>query len=74
MPQCKICNSVSKSISKELGACLKCIRGKPDEALPFAMEAHKRSRAVFELPETPPKDYRGVACGICVNECRIPEN
>jgi pyruvate formate lyase activating enzyme len=37
------------------------------------MEAHARSRAAFGLPERPPRDPRGLRCGICVNECMIPE-
>ncbi|MEW6002554.1 MAG: radical SAM protein [Nitrospirota bacterium] len=38
------------------------------------MDAHRRSRAIFGLPERPPKDPDGLPCNICVNECRIPEN
>ncbi|MEW6162154.1 MAG: radical SAM protein [Nitrospirota bacterium] len=74
MAQCKICNAISNSISKELSICLKCIREKPDDSLPFAMQAHRRSRSAFGLPENPPKDPKGVPCRICVNECRIPED
>ncbi len=61
-------------ISKELGVCLKCIRERPYDALPFAMKAHSKIRASFGLPERPPKDPEGVPCKVCVNECRIPEN
>jgi pyruvate formate lyase activating enzyme len=38
------------------------------------MEAHKRSRRAFGLPDEPPQDPDGLACNICVNECRIPLN
>lgn len=74
MAQCKICNAISNSISKELGICLTCIREKPEDALPFAMQAHKMSRSAFGLPENPPRDPQGLPCKICINECRIPEN
>ncbi len=74
MAQCKLCNNISNYISKELGVCLKCIREKPDDALPIVMKAHMKSRADFGLPEKPPKDPEGIPCNICVNECRIPEN
>jgi len=72
--QCKICNTTSSSISRELRVCLTCIRKKPGDALPLAMEAHRKSRSAFGLPENSPKDPQGVPCRICVNECRIPEN
>ncbi len=69
---CKLCNSASKFISKEIAVCLKCIREKADDALQIAMKAHVKSRKFFELPEQPPKDPDGISCKICVNECRIP--
>jgi pyruvate formate lyase activating enzyme len=74
MGQCMLCKATSGYISKEINVCLRCIRERPEDALPIAMHAHKRSRAAFGLPESPPKDPRGIPCNICVNECRIPEN
>ncbi len=74
MAQCVLCHSSSRQISSELGVCLSCIRTRPEEALAHAMEAHRRSRAAFGLPEKPPRSPDGVPCNICVNECRIPEN
>ncbi len=73
MARCNLCNSESKTISKELGVCLLCIRKKPEESLNIALEAHKKSRKAFGLPIEPPKDPDGVPCNICVNECRIGE-
>jgi pyruvate formate lyase activating enzyme len=64
MAQCRICNTSSKSISKELSVCLKCIREKPEDSLPLAMQAHKMSRSAFGLPENPPKDFQGLPCKI----------
>lgn len=74
MGQCKACNTVSNYISKELSVCLACIREKPDDALSIVLDAHKRSRYAFGLPEIPPKDPKGIPCNICVNQCKIPEN
>jgi pyruvate formate lyase activating enzyme len=73
MTLCKLCNARSSLISRELGVCLECIKGNPDEALNIAMRAHRRSRAAFGLPEEPPRDPGGAACHLCANECRIPE-
>ena len=73
MARCETCNTESCLISKELGVCLNCIRERPAQALPMTARAHARSRAVFGLPEKPPKDPQGVPCNLCVNECRIPE-
>lgn len=74
MARCSLCGAASIYISKELGVCLQCIRQTPDNALARAMEAHRRSRAAFGLPEKPPKDPDGAPCKVCVHECRIPEN
>lgn len=74
MGRCNLCSVTSNTISQELGICLRCIRTRPEEALPQAMKAHRKSRIAFGLPETVPKDPDGVSCKICVNECRIPRN
>jgi pyruvate formate lyase activating enzyme len=73
MGKCKICQGNSIFISAELGVCLKCLRERPKEALPVAMQAHGRSRASFGLPERPPKDPQGIACNLCCHQCRIPQ-
>lgn len=74
MAQCKICNTTSRSISEVLGVCLRCIREKPEDALPLAMQVHRKSRSAFGLPEVPPRDPEGLHCNLCVNECIIPKN
>ncbi len=74
MVQCSVCNTTSGYISQELGVCLRCIRERPEDALPRAMRAHRKSRIAFGLPERPPKDPDGLPCKVCVNECRIHEN
>lgn len=74
MAQCRLCNAISNHISKELGVCPKCIKEKPEKALPIAMETHRKIRSTFGLPTKPPKAPRGLSCKICVNKCRIPEH
>jgi hypothetical protein len=74
MAQCLICSTTSPYISRELGVCLNCIREKPESALPIATTAHAKSRALYGLPEVPPKADEGVSCSMCVNECKIPED
>jgi pyruvate formate lyase activating enzyme len=74
MAQCRLCNVISNRTSKELRVCLKCIREKPEDALPSVMHAHGKVRRTFDLPERPPKAPGGLPCDICVNECRIPED
>jgi pyruvate formate lyase activating enzyme len=74
MGTCALCEEKSEHTSKEMSVCLKCIRERPQAALPVTMKAHARSRAAFKLPENPPQDPQGASCTICVNECRIPEN
>ena len=74
MAQCKLCHCSSPDISHELGVCLRCIRQQPAEAVTQAMEAHRKSRAAFGLPEEPPQDPAGVLCRVCMHECRIPEH
>ncbi len=73
MAKCRVCHHQSNSISKELGLCLSCIRARPEEAMPLALEAHARCRSAFGLPMVPPESPQGFSCNLCVNECRIPE-
>ncbi|MBW1993980.1 MAG: radical SAM protein [Deltaproteobacteria bacterium] len=73
MARCRICRTSSRFISETLGLCVTCIRGKPQEALPLAMEAHRKTRTEFALPEVPPKDPGGKPCNLCVNECTMAE-
>lgn len=72
MGTCGVCHADSCAIASEPGVCLRCIREKPREAVPIALEVHARCRAASGLPATPPKDPGGILCNLCVNECRIP--
>ena len=73
MVRCHLCNLSSTFISKELGVCSNCLKKRPEDALPLAMEAHRKSRSAYHLPEAAPKNDQGISCHLCVNECRIPE-
>lgn len=70
MGRCAICERKSKEIAAEIGVCRSCILNKPDQALPPALEAHRRSRASFGLPETGPRDPEGIPCRLCVHAFR----
>lgn len=70
--RCRLCGRSSHRISRALGVCRECIRTRPEEALPLAMEAHGRVRGAFGLPPVPPTAADGVPCPLCGNGCRIP--
>ena len=74
MARCQVCEITSPGISEALGVCLICIRQRPKEALEFAMDCHRTSRAQFGLPPVPPDDSEGIRCNLCVNTCKIGEN
>jgi pyruvate formate lyase activating enzyme len=71
MGTCLVCREKSPTISDGLGACLKCIREKPQQALQITRDKHAKSRALFGLPPEPPRDPGGLRCGTCENKCVI---
>jgi pyruvate formate lyase activating enzyme len=73
MTTCRICGISSRSVAEALSVCGSCIRDNPGKAMPIAMDAHRQSRAKFNLPESPPHDPSGVPCDLCVNQCRVSE-
>ncbi len=73
MGVCSICGQSDSLISRELGICLQCIRGKPAEARRRALQVHRRARKHFGLEPSPPRADSGIPCDLCVNRCRIPE-
>jgi pyruvate formate lyase activating enzyme len=68
---CVECGSRSPLISKHLRVCGQCI--KKGRGMSIVEEIHAESRKRHSLPPKPPKDFNGVRCGLCVNDCRIPE-
>ena len=70
--ECKSCGKKSITISNAIGVCLECLRSDPG-ALEIALEGHRLERARLGLPPEPPRDPKGVLCGVCDLECKIPE-
>jgi pyruvate formate lyase activating enzyme len=71
MGKCLVCGEKGATISKGLGVCLKCIRNRPEQALKVSMRKHAEHRATFGLPPAPPRDFNGLRCGTCANDCVI---
>lgn len=69
--RCEICKREDKGISKILKVCGKCIKERFDEAKPYILEAHKKSREAFGLIPFIPKDENGIKCMVCANQCKI---
>jgi pyruvate formate lyase activating enzyme len=69
MDKCKVCGKNYEIISKELGVCLPCIRGRFNEAKHFIDAAHRTARRELSLPENIPHEKGGLLCDICVNRC-----
>ena len=71
--RCPVCGE-KRLISKAVGVCGRCLREDPKACEPYVEEARRRSRQIFCFPEKPPSDPNGIPCGLCVHNCRIPEN
>ncbi len=68
--ECRLCGNRHEEISSSLGLCSECITER-EESEHIWREAHRLKRHRFDLMEQPPDE--GVACGRCVNACRILE-
>lgn len=71
--RCILCEKETPFLSQSLPLCLECLRSKREPIEEIILEAHRRSRAPFQLVDQPPKEVSGRACKICINECQIPE-
>ena len=71
--KCEVCGGEAANISATLKVCAACVRDRFDEARPFIESAHSKIRESYGLPAKAPKDPKGVRCGACGNDCRIPE-
>ena len=56
-----------------LSLCSQCIRQADEDMLAELAEIHARSRESFGLPARPPSVADGLQCGLCQNQCRIPD-
>ncbi|MFQ6617605.1 MAG: radical SAM protein [Fidelibacterota bacterium] len=74
MGKCKSCGDRSPLITEALEVCCKCIRENFSGVEEIVREKHSKSRRYFSLLEKPPVNENGVACKVCVNDCRIPLN
>lgn len=72
-PGCSLCGSSALPVSEVIGVCLRCIRERPQEALPRAREAHSRARQAFGLPADAPHTPGGIRCGLCAWDCTMGE-
>lgn len=70
---CQICGRTRPPVAAFLRVCGDCLRKRPEEALPQALEAHAHARREFGLPERPPDTPEGISCGLCLHTCRMAE-
>jgi pyruvate formate lyase activating enzyme len=68
---CDVCGKSPPLIAETLGLCPGCARSEAGRER--ARAAHIRSRALFGLPEAPPRTPDGVTCALCGSECVIGE-
>jgi len=71
--ECLTCGQQSPLVASILGACVDCIRERPQEVLPRIQKMQAETRLEFDLPTSSPNDPLGVHCPLCANECNIPE-
>ncbi len=69
---CELCGTRSKTVSGTVGVCASCLRRHGEKALEVARRAHRDYRTGLGLPPGVPRSG-GLRCGICANECSIPE-
>lgn len=74
MGTCSYCEKRGGTISDTIGFCADCIRAHFDIVWPHIKKVHDRSRRAYGLPEDPPNAADGISCGLCVHQCKIPEN
>lgn len=71
--KCDVCGREAEDISTTLKVCARCVRERFEDARPYIEAAHASIRRRYGLPARAPKDPKGVRCGACGNDCRIPE-
>ncbi len=70
--KCEVCGREAADISATLKVCAACVRERFEDARPYIEAAHSEVRKRYDLPPKPPKDPKGLRCGGCGNDCRIP--
>jgi len=72
--RCAGCGKKSFLISSTLGVCIDCIRDDFENVKELIKKAHQKTREEFDLPLEPPQNKEGIACSLCINSCKIPQN
>ncbi len=72
MTSCPLCNR-GHPVALSIGACGPCLRDGNDKALPWAHEAHGKTRREWGLPGEVPRTPGGVPCTVCSNACVLGE-
>lgn len=70
---CRLCGTSAVPVSAAIGVCGRCLRERPQEALPIAREAHRQARQAFHLPLEAPHTPGGLRCGLCAWDCTLGE-
>jgi len=70
---CRLCGQSVLPVAGAIGSCVRCIRERPQEAVPLAQKTHRQIRRAFGLPESAPQTPGGIRCGLCAWECRLGE-
>ncbi len=71
--KCEVCGREAEDISATLKVCARCARERFEDARLYIEAAHASVRRRYGLPARAPKDPKGIRCGACGNDCRIPE-
>jgi len=69
---CRLCGQKA-FVTSSLAVCVRCLRERPDEAVPIALDGHAFSRRLFGLPGRPPRTAGGIPCRLCAAECVMGE-
>jgi pyruvate formate lyase activating enzyme len=69
--ECPTCGKEVEFVSQSLPVCLDCLRSSKESVKFFTEKAHRQSREPFQLANTPPRNWSGIICQICVNRCHI---
>ena len=69
--QCVVCGQSHPLMAEVLGLCPDCAQSEAGTSQ--ARTVHGRSRRLFALPESPPREEEGVKCVLCGCECLIGE-
>ncbi len=70
MSACRICGERAAPVAKVLRVCGRCVRDRFGQAAPWIAQAHAAARRPYRLPLTPPNVPAGLACNLCVQNCR----